>query len=140
MKKILLSSLLALAVQPMVFANEPTKAPELPAAVVIDADMDMEKTMKFMKKSFKKLGKADDIQAMIEPAKTLADYTSQSVVLAEQSKGDKREDLINGLNKLRMNIAELQGFIDKGDFAAAKKKVKAINEQRKKAHEYFDVD
>lgn len=164
MKKILLSSLLALAVQPTLYADENSaeKAVEkvaaeavekvettaaaaeakmtLPKAEIVDADMDMEDTMKKMKKAFKKLGKADDISEMVEPAKSLATYASQSVALAEKSDHEKKADLINGLTKMRERVATLNDHVAKGDFKAAKKMVKALNKQRKKAHKYFDVD
>lgn len=129
MKKILLSSLFLMAVQPAVQANENTEtAVALPAPVVVDLNMDMEKTMKRMKKSFKKLGKAEDISEMAEPAKILAMYASQAAVLAQKSDHDKRDDLINGINKMRQNVAKLNALVEKGEFKAAKMAVKGLNE------------
>lgn len=141
MKKFALSGLLMLAVaSPMSFANsESAIAAKLPPAAVVDADMDMEDTMESMKKAFKKLGRAKSIENMQEPAKNLALYTSQSVVIAQNSEGKKRDDLVKGLKRLRIKIAELQAAIDSKDLKAAKTKVKEINRQRKRAHKYFDV-
>lgn len=141
MKKLALASLLIMAVtSPMAFSNDTAvKTVELPKAAVIDAKMDMEDTMKSMKKAFKKLARANSIEKMQEPAKTLATYASQSVVLAEKSESKKRDELVKGLNRLRVQIAQLQSFIDNNDLKGAKQKVKAINSQRKKAHKYFDV-
>lgn len=124
----------------LVSASEMTKTTELPKAMIIDADMDMEKTMKFMKKAFKKLGKADDVVEMATPAQSLADYAGQAVLIAENAPADIREDLKKGLTKMRQNVAELQAMIEAGNYKAAKKVVKRLNEQRKKAHKYFDVD
>lgn len=141
MKKLALSGLLILAVtSPMTLANEaPAKSVELPKAVVVDANMDMEDTMKSMRKAFKKLARANSIEKMQKPVKTLAIYTSQSVVLAEKSDSKKRDNLVKGLKRLRVQIAQLQSLIDNNDLKGAKQKVKAINSQRKKAHKYFDV-
>lgn len=141
MRKLALSSLLILAVtSPIALADEASaKNVELPKAVVVDANMDMEDTMKSMKKAFKKLARANSIEKMQKPVKTLAIYTSQSVVLAEKSDSKKRDNLVKGLKRLRVQIAELQSFIDNNDLKGAKQKVKDINSQRKKAHKYFDV-
>lgn len=141
MKKLTLSGLLMLAVaSPMSFASdESTTAFKLAPAAVVDANMDMEDTMESMKKAFKKLGRAKSIENMQEPAKNLAAYVSQSVVLAKKFKGEKRDDLVKGLKRLRIKVAELQAAIDSRDIKAAKTKVKEINRQRKRAHKYFDV-
>lgn len=141
MRKLALSSLFILAVaSPMALSNDVAeKGVELSKAVIVDANMDMEDTMKSMKKAFKKLARANSIEKMQAPVKTLASYASQSVVLAEKSDVKKREDLVKGLKRLRVQISELQSFIDNNDLKGAQQKVKDINSQRKKAHKYFDV-
>lgn len=143
MKKMLLSSLLALALQPAIADEakvtekavetaEKAMTMELPAAKRVDENASMEKSMKKMAKNFKKIKKAKDVEAMKEPAEALALYASQSQAIAEEMAG--------GMKKLRMGIAQLQAAIDKGDEAQARAIFKELNKRREKAHEYFDVD
>lgn len=135
MKKVVLSSLLLLALQPVAFAADNTAekpAMQLPPAQRVDKNADMEKSMKKMGKNFKKLRKADDLADMKKPVEELAIYASQSQAIAEE--------MAQGMKKLRMGIAQLQAAIDSGDVEGAKKILKVMNEKRKDAHEYFGVD
>lgn len=135
MKKVVFGSLLALALQPLAYADSHDGAKattiELPAAKRVDENNDIEKSMKKMGRNFKKLRKAKNLDAMKEPAQELAAYAGESQAIAEE--------MAQGMKKLRMGIVQLQAAIDKGDEAEAKAILEKLNEHRKKAHKYFGV-
>lgn len=139
MKKIVLGGLLSLALQPMVYAADKTEekaktetaAMTLPAAAFVDEKTDMVKSMKKMGRNFKKLRKAKKLEHMKAPAQELAIFASQSQAVAEE--------MVEGMKKMRMGVAQLQAAIDQGDLDAAKKILKVMNEKRKEAHDYFGV-
>ncbi|MDO4776905.1 MAG: cytochrome b562 [Cardiobacteriaceae bacterium] len=114
----------------------------LPDAVVTDASMDLEKTMKMMGKNFKALNKADDLLAMHKEAEELAVYASQGEAIGldpNKASDEAKAEYARLMQKLRGHIAELQQAIEQKDADKAKAALEATNEVRKEGHKYFDV-
>ena len=113
----------------------------LPAAAKVD-DADLEKTMKTMGKNFKALNKADDVLAMGKEVDELAAYASQAEAIGldpAKASDAAQAEYVRLMQKLRVQIADLQKAIGEKDAAKAKALVEAINETRKEGHKYFEV-
>lgn len=113
----------------------------LPAAAKVD-DADLEKTMKIMGKNFKAISKADDVLKMGKEVGELAAYASQAEALGlddDKASDEAKAEYVRMMQKLRVQIADLQKAIDDKDAEKAKALVEAINESRKEGHKYFDV-
>lgn len=123
-------------------ANAMGSESALPAAMVTDASMDLEKTMKMMGKNFKALSKADDLLTMHKEAEELAVYASQGEAIGldpKKASDEAKAEYARLMQKLRGHIAELQQAIEQKDADKAKAALEATNEVRKEGHKYFDV-
>lgn len=128
--------------EPVAVVAESSPQSALPAAMITDANMDLEKTMKTMGKNFKAINKADDILAMGKEADELAVYASQAEAIGldpNKASDAAKAEFTRLMQKLRSQIADLQQAIEQKDAAKAKPLVQAINETRKEGHKYFDV-
>lgn len=145
MKKIILSIFLLGSVN--LFAQEKTTealpqtevTQTLPEAKLLD-DKDLEQTMKQMGRNFKALDKAENLEAMKEPAQKLADYASQAEALGytkvdEAGQKAYKEQMV----KMRVKIVELQQAIEKNDEASARALLKEINQLKVDGHRHFDI-
>lgn len=122
----------------VVALNTPDSA--LPPPVIVNADMDMEKTMKMMGRNFRALNKASSIDDMIEPVQGLAIYASQAHAMGEHAPAEVRDGFLKGMEKLRVEIADLEASILDNDLEGARAMLKILDEHKDKAHEYFEVD
>lgn len=131
----------------VVILKEPTKvvahntpSTALPPAVIVNAKMDMEKTMKMMGRNFRALNKASSIEDMIEPVQGLAIYASQAHAMGEHAPDAVRDSFLQGMEKLRVEIADLEASILDNDLEAAHAMLKVLDEHKDIAHKYFEVD
>lgn len=114
----------------------------LPAPAVVDASMDLEKTMKTMGRNFKALNQAKDVLAMSKEAEDLGVYASQAEAIGldpNKASDEAKAEFTRLMQKLRVQIADLQKAIAEKDGEKAKALLEAINETRKEGHKYFDV-
>lgn len=127
---------------PVAVIAESTAESVLPAAMVTDASMDLEKTMKVMGRNFKALSKADDLLAMKKEADELAVYASQGEAIGldpNKASDEAKAEYVRLMQKLRSGIADLQQAIEQKDADKAKAALEAVNDTRKEGHKYFDI-
>ncbi|MDO5091651.1 MAG: cytochrome b562 [Cardiobacteriaceae bacterium] len=153
MKKILLAAAMGAAFAATAQANTQTASDAaqpaaqeaafaLPEPMIVDADMDLEKTMKTMGKNFKALNKADNILAMSKEAKELATYASQAEAVGlnpKKASDEAKAEFTRMIQQLRLHIDELEKAIEAKDAEKAKAALEATNAVRKEGHKYFDV-
>lgn len=128
--------------EPVAVVAESSPQSALPAAMITDASMDLEKTMKVMGRNFKALSKADDLLAMKKEADELAVYASQGEALGldpNKASDEAKAEYVRLMQKLRRGIADLQQAIEQKDADKAKAALEAVNEARKEGHKYFDI-
>lgn len=122
----------------------PAKA--LPAPAVADSSLDLEATMKWMGRNFKKLKSAEgDLAAMKEPAAELAKWASQAEALGlseddgKPASEEQKTQFLHGMQTLRKQIADLEAAIDNGDADTVQVLLNEMGATRKDGHKYFDV-
>lgn len=114
----------------------------LPAAMVTDSSMDLEKTMKLMGRNFKALNKADDLLSMREEVNNLVIYASQAEAIGldpDKASDAAKAEYVRLMQKLRSQIADLQQAVEQKDGVKAQALLSAINDTRKEGHKYFDI-
>ncbi len=112
----------------------------LPSAEVVDPNLDLEDTMKLMGQAFKALNQADNTNDMIEPIDRLITLSSQAQALGANMHEAERANFEMAIEQLRIKLAELHESVVDNDLKGAQAMLKKINEHRKKAYEYFNVD
>ena len=128
--------------EPVAVVNEVSPEAGLPAAEFVDASMDLERSMKTMGRNFKAINQAKDVLAMSKEVDELAVYASQSEAIGvdpDKASDEAKAEYVRLMQKLRVQIADLQKAIEEKDGEKAKALVEAINETRKEGHKYFDV-
>lgn len=127
--------------QPVAVNAQVSPESALPPAAKVD-DADLEKTMKIMGRNFKALNQADDVLAMTKEAEALSVYASQAEAVGlddDDASDEAKAEFSRLMQKIRVQIMDLQKAIGEGDAQKAKALLEAINETRKEGHKYFDV-
>lgn len=109
----------------------------LPEATIVEANMDITATMYMMADNYMAIKQAKGLDEMVEPAKLLADYTSQAEVLAKNSERKDSVAMVESMHIMREKIAQLQAQIATGDAAAVQAVMTDIAAHKEKAHMMF---
>ena len=128
--------------EPVAVVEKVSPEAGLPAPAVVDASMDLEKTMKTMGRNFKALNQAKDVLTMSKEAEDLGVYASQAEAIGldpNKASDEAKAEFTRLMQKLRVQIADLQKAIAEKDGEKAKALLDAINDTRKEGHKYFDV-
>ena len=123
---------------PVTTLQESVSTDKLPAPQKYD-DANAQQTMKLLNQNFRALQQAKTVEEMAEPLRLLSAYADQAQVLGlgGNVSNSQQQAYVDELAHFRQEVATLRGYVEAGDFDAAKAQLQTLDSLRHGSNKIF---